>query len=123
MNLSYWTAQKYIGNTLYGISKPATDKMTSDMSHELRQHGVSVISLYPGLVRTEAVLEAAGHGWLDTSNSESPEYLGRVISALANDPRVIDRSGQVLVAAMVGREFGIQDVDGRFPEPLTLSTS
>ena len=97
--------------------------MTSDMSHELRQHGVSVISLYPGLVRTEAVLEAAGHGWLDTSNSESPEYLGRVISALANDPRVIDRSGQVLVAAMVGREFGIQDVDGRFPEPLTLSTS
>src|ERR1035438_6560912 len=42
---------------------------------------VAVVSLYPGLVRTEAVMEAARGGWLDISNSESPEFIGRVIAA------------------------------------------
>src|SRR5260221_4612251 len=80
VNISVWAAQKYIGNTIYGISKAATDKMTSDMAHELQPHGVSVISLYPGLVRTEAVMVAANGGWLDISNNESPEFIGRVIA-------------------------------------------
>jgi NAD(P)-dependent dehydrogenase (short-subunit alcohol dehydrogenase family) len=39
----------------YGVAKAATDKMGSDMAVELKPHGVAVISLYPGLVRTEAV--------------------------------------------------------------------
>jgi dehydrogenase/reductase SDR family protein 1 len=43
---------------IYGEAKAATDKLTSDMACELRDHGVAVISLYPGLVRTEAVLAA-----------------------------------------------------------------
>jgi NAD(P)-dependent dehydrogenase (short-subunit alcohol dehydrogenase family) len=51
VNISHWAAQKHIGNTIYGISKAATDKMTADMAHELRPHGVAVVSLYPGLVR------------------------------------------------------------------------
>jgi len=79
VNISFWAARKHLGNAIYGIAKAATDKMTADMAHELRAHGVAVVSLYPGLVRTEAVLEAAKMGWLDLSNSESPEYLGRVI--------------------------------------------
>src|SRR5262249_49805256 len=99
VNISFWAARKYVGNTIYGISKAATDKMTSDMAHELRKHGVTVISLYPGMVRTESVLRAAKEGWLDLSNSESPEYIGLVISALARDPNVLARSGQALVAA------------------------
>ena len=120
VNISFWHAKKYVGNAIYGISKAATDKMTSDMAHELRQYNVAVISLYPGLVRTEAVLEAAHAGWLDLSNSESPEYIGRVIAALANDPNTISRSGQALVAAAVGAEYSLTDIDGHVPRPLTL---
>ena len=86
VNISFWPAQKYIGNVIYGIAKAATDKMTHDMAKELRPHGVSVVSLYPGLVRTEAVLEAAKAGWLDLSNSESPEFIGRVVAALPAAP-------------------------------------
>jgi NAD(P)-dependent dehydrogenase (short-subunit alcohol dehydrogenase family) len=111
-----WAAQKYIGNALYGVAKAATDKLTADTAHELRAHGVSVVSLYPGLVRTEAVLAA---GVFDLSNSESPQFIGRVIAALAADPNVAQRSGQVLVAAAVAREYGVTDVDGRSPRPLT----
>jgi NAD(P)-dependent dehydrogenase (short-subunit alcohol dehydrogenase family) len=40
---------------LYGVAKAATDKLTADIAHELRRHRVAAVSLYPGLVRTEAV--------------------------------------------------------------------
>ncbi len=122
VNISSWAAQKHIGNVIYGVSKAATDKMTADMAHELRPHGVAVVSLYPGLVRTEAVMLAAKGGWFDLSNSESPEFAGRVIAALHNDPALMERSGKVLVAAAVASELGVTDVDGRQPKPLTLET-
>jgi dehydrogenase/reductase SDR family member 1 len=118
VNVSFWAAQKHIGNVAYGVSKAATDKLTADMAHELKPYGVAVVSLYPGLVRTEKVLEAAA--WLDLSNSESPEFIGRVVVALAADPRVMRHSGRVVIAAAAAREYGVTDVDGRRPEPLEL---
>jgi NAD(P)-dependent dehydrogenase (short-subunit alcohol dehydrogenase family) len=121
VNISFWAAQKHLGNVIYGVSKAATDKMSADMAHELKSHGVAVISLYPGLVRTESVLEAAKAGWLDLSNSESPEFIGRVIAALAASADVMARTGKVLVAADVAAEFGVLDVDGRAPAPLTIN--
>ena len=45
---AFWAAQKHMGNVIYGVAKAATDKMTADMAHELRPHGVAVVSLYPG---------------------------------------------------------------------------
>jgi dehydrogenase/reductase SDR family protein 1 len=123
VNIGYWAAQKYLGNTIYGMAKAATDKMTADMAHELRPYHVSVISLYPGLVRTEAVLSAAQEDWLDLSNSESPEFLGRVVASLAADSTLIERTGHVLVAATVASELGVSDIDGRQPVPLTLDTA
>ena len=70
VNISFWAAQKYVANVAYGVAKAATDKMTADMSRELLKHDVAVVSLYPGLVRTEKVMEAAAY--LNLSNSESP---------------------------------------------------
>ena len=119
VNISFWSAQKHVGNVAYGVSKAATDKLTADMVHELRAHGVAVVSLYPGLVRTEKVMEAAA--WLDLSNSESPEFIGRAISALASDPDVLHRSGKVLVAASLAAEYDFADVDGKRPRALTLA--
>jgi dehydrogenase/reductase SDR family protein 1 len=118
INISFWPAQKYIGNVAYGVSKAATDKLTADMAHELRAHHVAVVSLYPGLVRTEKVMEAAA--WLDLSNSESPQFIGRAVAALAADPNVINHTGEVLVAARVAEAYGVADIDGKRPMPLTL---
>lgn len=115
VNVSYWAARRYLGNALYGAAKAATDKLTADMAVELREHGVAVVSLYPGLVRTEAVL---GAGVFDLSNSESPEFIGRAVAALARDPGLMARSGTVVVAAALGRELGFVDVDGKSPRPL-----
>jgi dehydrogenase/reductase SDR family protein 1 len=118
VNISFWAAQKYVANVAYGVAKAATDKMTADMSHELREHDVAVVSLYPGLVRTEKVMEAAAY--LNLSNSESPQFIGRAVAALAADPEVMSRSGQVVVAAALAQEYGFTDVDGKQPVPLTL---
>lgn len=123
VNISHWAAQKRIGNVIYGVSKAATDKMTSDMAHELRPFGIAAISLYPGLVRTEAVLAAAAGGWFDLSNSESPEFVGRVINALYRDEGLMDRTGTVVVAAAAAQELGVVDLDGRQPRPLTFETA
>ncbi len=122
VNISFWAAQKYLGNAIYGISKAATDKMTADMAAELRAHRIAVVSLYPGLVRTESVLQAAEAGWLNLANSESPQFIGRVIAALRGDPRLMERSGSVVVAAALAAEFGVCDIDGKRPTPLTLET-
>jgi dehydrogenase/reductase SDR family protein 1 len=119
VNISHWAAQKHLGNVAYGVSKAATDKQTADMAVELKPHGVAVVSLYPGMVRTEKVMEAAQ--WLDLSNSESPEFIGRAVAALAGDPEVLRHTGQVLVAAAVARDYGFTDTDGKSPRPLTIA--
>jgi dehydrogenase/reductase SDR family member 1 len=119
VNISFWAAQKHIGNVAYGVSKAATDKLTADMATELKPHGVAVVSLYPGLVRPEKVMEAAQ--WLDLTNSESPEFIGRAVAALAADPDVLRHTGRVLVAARLAQEYRFTDVDGTTPRPLTLA--
>lgn len=119
VNVSFWAAQKHLGNVAYGVSKAATDKLTADTSHELRELNVAVVSLYPGLVRTEKVMQAAE--WLDLSNSESPRFIGRAVVALASDARVMERTGRVLIAAGLAREYGFTDVDGKTPKPLALN--
>ena len=119
VNISFWAAQKHVANVAYGVSKAATDKLTADMAAELRPHGVAVVSLYPGLVRTEKVMQAAA--WLDLSNSESPEFVGRAVAALALDSEVLRHTGGVRVAANLATEYGFPDIDGKTPRPLTLA--
>jgi hypothetical protein len=71
------------------------------------------------MVRTEKVLASAA--WLDLSNSESPEFIGRAVAALAADPDVIRHTGKVLVAAALAIDYGFTDVDGKTPRALTLA--
>jgi len=118
VHLSHWAAQKHQSNVAYGVSKAATDKMAAHMAHELRPHGITSVSLYPGLVRTESVMQFAAY--LDLSNSESPEFTGRVIAALAADPEVARFGGQWLVVAALAEAYHISDIDGAQPRPLTL---
>ena len=71
-----------------------------------------------GLVRTESILRNAQY--FDMSNSESPQFTGRVIAALANDPDVMSKTGKVWVGAALAEEYGILDIDGKHPRPVTL---
>jgi dehydrogenase/reductase SDR family protein 1 len=118
VNISFWAAQKYHGNAIYGIGKAATDKMTADFAHELRPHGISAISLYPGLIRTEAVMQNAEY--FDMSNSETPQFVGLAVAALWADSNRLEKSGGVHVTAQLAREYGYTDIDGKVIVPAAL---
>jgi dehydrogenase/reductase SDR family protein 1 len=120
-NISFWAAQKFMQNAVYGMAKAATDKLTADLATELRPHAVTAVSLYPGLVRTEAVLVNAA--FFDLGNSESPQFQGRAIAHLFADPQRLDQSGAWLTSASLGARYGFTDIDGRQPRPLTLDTA
>ena len=121
VNISFWAAQKFIGNTLYGVSKAATDKLTADMAHELVSTASRSFRSTPVWFGTESVLEAAQVGVFDLSNSESPEFIGRVIAALGHDPRspsAVDMSSSPRRRDRARRA----DIDGKRPIPLALDT-
>ena len=63
-------------------------------------------------------LEAAAY--LDLSNSESPQFIGRAVAALAADPNILALTGSVVVAAACAERYGFVDVDGRRPKALTI---
>jgi dehydrogenase/reductase SDR family member 1 len=119
VNVSFFAAQRNDRGVIYGVAKSADDRMAACMAHELQPHNVAAVSLYPGLVRTESVLAQAQ--FFDMSNSESPEFIGRAVAALAADPRIMDKTGQVLIAAQVALEYGFTDIDGKQPRPVTVA--
>ncbi|GBF05277.1 short-chain dehydrogenase/reductase SDR [Deinococcus aerius] len=116
VNISFFAGMRHRGteNIPYFLAKNADDRMAQAFANHFRPHGVSAVSLYPGLVRTEGVL-LAPEGTFDFTNSESPQFLGRAAAHLAADPDVLSRSGQTLVAAELAQEYGFTDIDGRQP--------
>ena len=54
------------------------------------------------------------------SNSESPQFIGRAVAALAADSQIMEKSGQILIAAALGLEYGFTDIDGKQPRPLNV---
>lgn len=118
VNISFWAAQKFMSNVMYGAAKAADNTLARDMAHDLLPHNVTAVSLYPGLVRTEGVMKNAQY--FDMSNSESPQFIGRAVAALANDPNKMSKTGQVLVAAALALEYGFTDIDGKQPRPVEL---
>lgn len=117
VNLSVWAAERDDMGVPYGMAKAATNQMTRTMAHDLRDKNISVITIYPGLVRTESVEKA--DGFFDLSNSESTEFIGMAVAALAADPEVLRKSGTIQVAAQVALDYGYTDLDGTQPTPLT----
>lgn len=118
VNISAFAAQKVDEGVMYGVAKSADDRMAACMAWELREFNVAAVSIYPGLVRTEGVMKAAEY--FDLSNSESPQFTGRVIARLALDPKVMEKSGRALVGASLALEYGIADIDGRQPQPISI---
>lgn len=120
VNISFWAAQKFMQNVVYGVSKAAMDKMAADVAHQMREFGVAAVSLYPGLVRTEEVLKNAQY--FDMSNSESPQFQGRAVANLAADSALMAKSGRIFTSADLALEYGYTDIDGYQPRPNTIET-
>ncbi|MEX1218614.1 MAG: SDR family NAD(P)-dependent oxidoreductase [Acidimicrobiales bacterium] len=130
VNVSSSGAVHYGHNVVYGVGKAAVDKMTADMAIELAGSGVSIVSLWPGLVRTELLdmgaqtegdevfIELPGEGRFDLSGAESPRFLGRAVVALSKCSDLDDRSGKAFTSSGLARELGFTDLDGSIHEVL-----
>jgi NAD(P)-dependent dehydrogenase (short-subunit alcohol dehydrogenase family) len=110
-----WAYDDYLRNIFYDVSKAAIVRMIHGMAIELRKHAVAAVALAPGFMRTERVMAAHTAHPFDLNITESPEYLGRAVRALAEDPNIMRHTGQVLTVGDLAREYGFTDVDGRQP--------
>jgi NAD(P)-dependent dehydrogenase (short-subunit alcohol dehydrogenase family) len=123
INLVAWLHGEYLGNLYYDAAKSAIVRMTEGMARELRPHQVAAIVLVPGFMRTERVMASHAVHPFDLSFTESPAYLGRAVVALAGDPNVLAKSGQLLYVGDLAKAYGFTDVDGTQPPPFRSGDS
>jgi NAD(P)-dependent dehydrogenase (short-subunit alcohol dehydrogenase family) len=117
-----WAYDEYLRNIYYDLSKAAVIRMTRGMAHDLRAHGVAAIAVAPGFMRTERILAAHAAHPFDLSITESPEYLGCAVRALAEDPNIMNKSGQLFTVGDLAQEYGFTDIDGRQPAAFRFPT-
>jgi NAD(P)-dependent dehydrogenase (short-subunit alcohol dehydrogenase family) len=110
-------ASAYRGHILWDLGHEFLNRLVADMGRELKKRKVAVVGLNPGFMRTERVLmhmtTEAIKKQFRFDLSESVEYVGRAAAALAADPAVLRKTGELLWAADLATEYGFTDVDGR----------
>src|SRR5580698_10090874 len=114
------------GNPVTQTVKLALKGLALNMAAELRPHGVAAVAVTPGFLGSETMLERFGvteETWREGGKkdrnfleSESPLFVGRAVAALAGDPAILERSGQLLSSWELGREYRFTDADGRRPD-------
>ncbi len=116
----------YRGQILYDLVKSSLARLSYGMAMELARTRVTALSLSPGFLRSEAVLEHFGvreDNWRDAiakdpffAESETPMLVGRAAAALAADPHIGRKAELIHFASDLAREYGFSDVDGRVPD-------
>lgn len=120
----------YRGPWFYDLLRTSLVRLASGLAEELAPRGVTALSVTPGFMRTETVLELFGateENWQEVARtndtarsyhfigSETPCFVGRGIAALAADPDVASKSGGLFGSWTLSDEYGFQDLDGRRP--------
>ncbi|CAM5783742.1 MULTISPECIES: SDR family NAD(P)-dependent oxidoreductase [Brevibacillus] len=126
VHTTFWDDHKYTGHFYYDLAKNALNRMAYGLATELQADNIAVVAVSPGWMRTELVLAAfntdADH-WQaveELKNTETPHYIGRAICALAGDPEVKQKSGQIVRVGELAEEYGFTDIDGRTIPPFRL---
>ena len=122
VNTSSGGGVRYTFNVPFGVQKSGVDRMARDMAHELKPFGISAVSIWPGYIKSEKLAAQpdrvpAALAKLIAERGETPVFVGRAVAALAADPDVIAKTGQILLASELAIEYGFTDVDGKIPPP------
>jgi NAD(P)-dependent dehydrogenase (short-subunit alcohol dehydrogenase family) len=114
------------GNPMSQAVKMAQKVLPLLWAAELAPHGITVVAITPGFLRSESMLQNLGvteDNWREAGKkdpnfleSESPLFVGRAIAALAADPNIRSRTGMLYSSWDLGREYGLRDYDGRRPD-------
>lgn len=102
------------------------NRLVVSLAPEARKVGITVMGLLPGFMKTERVQvhmqDEALQKIFRYDLAESPEYTGRAVGALASDPNVIAKSGQLIFVGDAAKEYAFTDVDGRYIENFYRAT-
>jgi len=118
VNISYYGAVSYHLDPAYGATKAGLDKLTFDMAQDFERYRVAVVSLWPGPTATERatfLISKMPDGEKILENSETPKFSGLVIASLYGDPKLMSKSGNVVIAAEAALEYGFTDFNGKQP--------
>ncbi len=121
-----YNATNYRVSFFYDLAKAAVNRMAFALGHELEPHGATAVSLTPGWLRSEAMLDVyqvTEANWLDATTasphfaiSESPAFVGRAVVALAQDPDVSRWNGTSVSSGQLAKIYGFTDLDGSQPD-------
>ena len=105
------------GQVFYDMGHQALNRLIVCASRDAKRYGFAVVGMNPGFMRTERVLmhmkDERTKRMFRFDLSESPEYIGRAVAALAADPKSARRNGELLWACDLAKEYGFTDIDGR----------
>ena len=121
-----YNATHYRNSIFYDLAKTAILRLGWALAQELAPHGATAVTLTPGWLRSEMMLDAFGvseANWRDAIAvvphfviSETPRYVGRAVAALAADPHVARWNGQSLSSGQLAQVYGFTDLDGSQPD-------
>ena len=121
-----YNAGNYRVNFFYDLAKASVGRMAFALAHELGPRGATAVSVTPGWLRSEAMLDAYGvteESWRDATErtphfaiSETPRFVGRAVAALAADPDVARWNGTSSSSGQLAQEYGFTDLDGSRPD-------
>jgi NAD(P)-dependent dehydrogenase (short-subunit alcohol dehydrogenase family) len=121
-----YNATNYRVSFFYDLAKAAVNRMAFALAHELRPLGATAVSLTPGWLRSEAMLDAyrvTEANWRDATKisphfaiSENPAFVGRAVAALAQDPDVSRWNGRSVSSGALAKVYGFTDIDGSRPD-------
>ena len=121
-----YNATHYRVSFFYDLAKAAVGRMAFALAHELQPHGATALSLTPGWLRSEFMLDEFGvteANWREVTTrvphfaiSESPAFVGRAVAALAQDPDVSRWNGKSLSSGQLAKIYDFTDLDGSQPD-------
>ncbi|WP_372761617.1 SDR family NAD(P)-dependent oxidoreductase [Pseudoalteromonas sp.] len=116
---SSFGASCYLHGPAYGAQKAGIDKLAHDMAVDFKGTGMRAVSIWMGPLLTE---RSAIAGKLDQeqyqqfmATAESPEFIGEIVYAIANDSKNDELNGHTVIAAEIAKRFNITDRDGLQP--------
>jgi NAD(P)-dependent dehydrogenase (short-subunit alcohol dehydrogenase family) len=114
------------GNVMRDLAKSGHKALAMSFADALRSRGIAAVAITPGFLRSEMMLQHFGvteATWRNAGkkdphflHSESPLFVGRAVAALAQDPNVLERSGDVYSSWELARDYGFTDADGSRPD-------
>ncbi|ASO21487.1 NAD(P)-dependent dehydrogenase (short-subunit alcohol dehydrogenase family) [Actinoalloteichus hoggarensis] len=102
---------EYYGQLYYDVAKTAVNRMPLGLAEDLRPSGGTAVAVSPGWTQTEGMPDEV------QPYTESPEFIGRAVAALAADPDRGRHTGTLRTVVELAADYGFTDVNGRASSP------